>query len=85
MAEISKQADTHVEQIVSKTSNEYTNEKQDASDRHQARELRANWVEGSAAEKALVRKLDWRILVSLHRSKGSLTNSGSHAPGSYTC
>lgn len=60
---MSKQADNQVEQIVQTVSNEY-DEKQDAADRSQARDLAANWVEGSDEEKRLVRKLDWRILVS---------------------
>lgn len=49
-----KQADSQVEQI----------DKYDAQDRDQAREFAANWVDGTDAEKKLVRKLDWRILVS---------------------
>lgn len=79
----SKNVDSHVEQIAPNDFNGYLN-KGDAQDRDQARELVANWVNGSAEEKALVRKLDWRILVSVQNDNVSTLTPLSHVVGCST-
>lgn len=55
-------------------------------DLDQARNLQANYVPDTPEEKALVRKLDWRLVVSCRAgdAKLHLMTWSSHAVGRYT-
>lgn len=60
----SKAMDQQVEKTeaaVSIKSSDYSDDKR-GEDLDQARQLAAQWVDGTDAEKKLVRRLDWRIL-----------------------
>lgn len=77
---MAKGAESQIEQVVSRVDSDL-DIKGDSQDRLRAQEFANNWRDGTAEEKKLVRKLDWRILVSRRASHKTLLTYRSHVLG----
>ena len=58
-----KKAEGRIEQILETSSSSETHDEKRQIDIEHAQQLAAAYVPGSVEEKALVRKLDWRLVV----------------------
>lgn len=83
MASLDKVADNHVEQIAESVHS--IDDKQKGADIDNARQLAQQYVPGSPEEKALLRKLDWRLIVCTAIPIVTLLTSSSHVSGFSTC
>jgi hypothetical protein len=61
---IAKMAGTHIEQSPETGSENDMGSGKDQLDRERAQQLAQHYVPDTAEEKAIVRKLDWRLVVS---------------------